>query len=336
MTPYLRTYAHRIVLALLFSALVHALVIWLPDLKLPSFKAPLPQLTAKLEALPDIAAHPLPKTKPKPKPATPPPPPENIPASLPASAVVLVEPAASAPTDTDTLESQPVAEVPTAPSAATPPRLPIHAQLHFAVNKGTDGFKLGEVQHQLDIIDGRYTIESSTQTSGLARLFKSYNLNQASNGTVSALGLRPDIFFEEKNDSGRAQTVSAMFDWNAHRLYFSEGGESTLTDQTQDALSILYQLSQLSLKVEIVPVSISNGKKLENYQLEVASNEILSTALGDLHTVHLRKRHAPGESGLEIWLAMEYRLLPVKMQYLESDGSVVASITITNIRVANE
>lgn len=331
----LRTPKRRIAFALLLSALAHALLIWLPDLELPRFKPQLPQLTAKLEPLPNIATQPSPKKR-KSKPVTLPAPPENISAPLPASSVVLAEPAASAPAETNTLEPLPEAEVPAPPPTFAHPQLPKHAQLRFAVRKGVDGFKVGEVLHQLDIIDGRYTIESSMQTSGLARLFKSYNLNQTSNGSVSAAGLRPDGFSEEKNDSGRTQTVTAIFDWEAHQLHFSEGGESTLTENVQDALSILYQLSQLPLKVEIVPVAISNGKKLENYKLEVASNEMLSTALGELHTVHLRKMRTPDEAGLEIWLSMEYRLLPVKVQYLEPDGSVVASIIITDIRVADE
>lgn len=335
MTLSLGTPGRRIAFALLLSALAHALLIWLPDLELPHFQPQLPQLTAKLEPLPNIAARPSPKKR-KSKPVTLPAPPENISAPLPASAVDLAEPATSAPAETDTLESLPVAAAPTPPPTFAHPQLPKHAQLHFEVRKGVDGFKVGEVLHQLNIVDGRYTIESAMQTSGLARLFKSYNLNQTSNGSVSAAGLRPDGFSEEKNDSGRAQTVTAIFDWDAHRLYFSEGGESPLTDHVQDSLSILYQLSQLPLKVEIVPVTISNGKKQENYKLEVATNETLSTALGELHTVHLRKMHAAGEAGLEIWLSMEYRLLPVKVQYLEPDGSVVASITITDIRVADE
>lgn len=328
----LSTPARRLVFALAISALVHVLLL-APQINFPKFEAQLPKLEAKLEPLPNIASLP-PQKKRKPKPATLPAPVDDIPAPLPASAVALAEPAASEPVASDAAE--PVTETPAPPPTASHPPLPKHAQLRFDIRKGVDGFRLGEVTHQLDILDGRYTIESTMQTSGLARLFKSYNLNQSSNGTVSAAGLRPDNFIEEKNDSGNAHNLTALFDWEANTLRFSEGGESALVEHAQDALSILYQLSQLPLRVEIVPVTISNGKKLENYTLEVATNETLSTALGELHTVRLRKMRAPGETGLEIWLAREYRLLPVKIQYREPDGSVAASITITDIRVSDE
>lgn len=327
----LRTPRRRIAFTLAASLLAHGLLLWLPRIKLPHFEAQLPPLTAKLEPLPNIAAQQAPKKR-KAKRAGPPAPPADIPspqaasaalAEAGASAVALAEPAAAAST-------------PVAPPAVPPPLLPRHAQLRFAVRKGEDGFKVGEVLHRLDIIDGRYTVESATQTTGLARLFKSYNLNQTSNGTVSATGLRPDDFSEEKNDGGHIQTLTAMFDWQAHVLHFSAGGESPLSENAQDALSILYQLSQLPLQGDLLQVNISNGKKLDSYELRILAGETVSTALGKLPAVHLRKIHGRGEPGLEIWLGREYRLLPVKVQYLEPDGSVAASITITDIRVADE
>lgn len=330
MTYPLRSPARRIAFALALSALVHGLLL-LPQIKLPRTAPQLPLLQAKLEPLARVARQPLPHKR---KPAAAPAPRAGIPAVLPASAVALAEPAASAPVASDTAEM--ISAATAVPPAALSPQLPRHAQLRFAVRKGDDGFQLGEVRHQLDILDGRYSIESSMHTSGLARLFKSYNLNQGSNGSVSATGLRPDSFTEEKNDSGRAQALTALFDWEARKLRFSEGGTAALAENAQDALSILYQLSQLPLSADSFAVNISNGKKLESYTLEVASNEHISTPLGELHTVRLRKIHAPGETGLEIWLAMEYRLLPVKIQYREPDGSIAASIIITDIRVSDE
>ncbi len=331
----LRTPARRIAFALAASLLAHGLILWLPKIKFPRFEAQLPPLQAKLEPLPNTAQLPPPEKR-KPKPATLPAPPTSIAAPLAASAVALAEPAASAPAVTATEASTVASEPASPPPTVTHPLLPKHAQLRFEVRKGVDGFKVGEVQHRLDIIDGRYSIESTMQTSGLARLFKSYNLNQTSNGTVSDAGLRPDDFTEEKNDSGNAQMLTALFDWEQHALRFSEGGESPLNEQAQDALSILYQLSQLPLRGELFQVNISNGKKLDSYALEILAEDRIHTALGELRTVHLRKIHASGEPGLEIWLGREYRLLPVKIQYVEPDGSVAASITITDIRVADE
>ncbi len=337
MTPKLRISTRRIALAIALSALVHGFLLWLPHVTLPHFSEQLPQLTAKLEPLPNLA--PLPARKRKPKAATVPALPSSKTAPLAASAVAATETiAASAVIAAEPVAASAAAATDTAAPAttATHPLLPKHAQLVFSVRKGVDGFHVGEVQHNLDIIDGRYTIQASTRTTGLARLFKSYNLNQSSSGTVSAQGLRPQIFSEEKNDSGSLQTLTANFDWDAHVLHFSLGGVSPLGEGAQDSLSILYQLAQLPLRVELLPVTISNGKKLENYQLAIATEETIPSALGALSTVHLRKQRQPGEAGLQIWLAREYRLLPVKIQYSEPDGTVAATIIITDIRVSDE
>ena len=87
---------------------------------------------------------------------------------------------------------------------------------------------------------------------------------------------------------------------------------------------------------EIVSASVCNGKKIERYDFEIATNETIHTALGDLQTVHLRKIHQPNEEGLEVWLALEYRLFPVKMRIIERNGEVSGEVVITDIRAEFE
>ena len=325
----------RIILVLVLSTLLHALILWQPYIKLAPHEEKLPPLIAKLEPLPNIKPPPAPRKRSKPKAATAPAQPSNTLAPVPASAVpASVTIAASAPEITEVIT--PVTEAPQPLPISKQTLFPLHAQLVFSVRKGADGLHLGEVQHNLDIIDRRYTVQASTQTTGLARWFKSYNLNQNSHGTVTDKGLRPDIFSEEKTDSGNAETLSATFVWDRNLLYFSQGGEAPLVEGAQDTLSILYQLGLLDLSSGDLTVTISNGKKLEIYPLEIVTNEMLITPMGNLHTVHLRKIRQPNKAGLEIWLAKEYRLLPVQVQYIEPDGSIAASIIITDIRVSDE
>lgn len=337
--PY-RPHIRRIAIALALSALVHVLVLWLPHVKLAKYSGQLPPLMAKLEPLPGTTKYTVPKRKPrpvpKPKMATVPKLTSSLPVLIPASAVVETQTiAASAPEVTDTSTTATEASSPLPVTKQT--LFPQHAQLVFSVNRGVDGLHLGEVQHNLDIINDRYTVKASTRTTGLVRLFKSYNLNQSSYGTVTTKGLRPETFSEEISDSDSWETLSATFDWDAQMIYFSQGGEASLKDGAQDSLSILYQLSLIKLNAEFIHVTISNGRKLEDYTLEIVGDDnMISTALGKLQTVHLRKLREPGKPGLEIWLSMEHRLLPVKVQYIDPDGSVAATLGITDIRVADE
>lgn len=347
MIAALRPYQRRIAYAIALSVLAHVLLLWWPHLHLPAVDADLHPLTARLEPLPD-----RPKTKPAPKPPKPrraqiAAPSIDKPAPISASAVAAAETVAAsstpATTELDAASAPAAAEATALPSvtpspapSSKPALLPKHAQLIFAVHRGENGMYVGEVQHRLDISDNRYSIIASTRTAGVARWFKSYNLNQSSIGTVSLSGLQPESFVEEKNDSGNLTQSTARFDWTAHVVHFSDGGESELGATAQDTLSLLYQFSALSLRGELVALNICNGRKLEQYLLEIVTEEITPTSMGDLRTLHLRKLHTPGEAGLDIWLGREYRMLPVKMQYIEPDGTVAATITITDIRVSDE
>ncbi|MDP1633328.1 MAG: DUF3108 domain-containing protein [Gallionellaceae bacterium] len=321
--------ARRILLALAVSASLHALLLWGPDIRLQQSRPSLPPLVAKLEALP--AAPPArPKRKPRPpvpKVAPEPPLPAETPLPEPDTLPDIAE-AASSPVEMETLASD-------TEKAAQRPPLPKHARLTFAVNKGSNGFRVGEAIHTLEIGDGHYVLQAETRTIGLVRLFKRYDMIQYSSGSYRREGLLPETFFEERRDGSETQRNTVEFDHAARLAGFSHGGQAPLPYDTQDILSIMYQFPPLQGR-EIAAVSVSNGKKIENYEFEINTDEKIDTALGELLAVRLRKLHAPDEEGLEIWLAREYRLFPVKIRFIEKNGEVSGEAVITDIRVSEE
>lgn len=349
----LDTPLHRIVFAIGISLLLHGLALWGPSIHLPRSKSSLTTLTARLEALP--AAAPVkfkqkPKQKRKAKPIpqkiapeeTPKPIPEPIPEPIsePAPepiAELAAQPeasppdtplAASAPGETESLASE-------AEKAVERPPLPRHAQLTFAINKGTSHFRVGEAIHTLEIENGRYMLKAVTRTVGLVKLFKSYELNQYSNGSYGKYGLQPELFTDQHKDRLGTQQNVVELDRTEQRARFSRGGEVPLPPDTQDILSVMYQFPPVK-GVEIASVHVSNGRKIEQYEFEIATEEEVDTSIGKLLAVRLRKIHAPNEEGLEIWLAREYRLFPVKMRFIERNGEVAAEAVITDIRVSEE
>lgn len=327
--------AARIALAIGLSLLVHAIVLFSPLVELPKSEVPLPPLTAKLEPLPRIAPPPAPKKKPRPKPK----PVEE--AVTPVREAEPETPSQEAAEPETASEEEPQADAESRPADVpveqARPLLPKHAQLTFAVYQGNGGMQLGEAIHRLDIEEGRYTLKAVTQTTGLASIFKTYVLTQSSQGQVDAQGLQPHSFAEEKKQARGTQSLSAEFDWAAQKLHFSHGGEIGLPEQAQDILSFLYQLSQMpTANRESVPLRISNGKKLEYYELEIGAEEEIATPLGKLRALPLRKLHAPGEEGQEIWLGLEYRLLPVKVRHIDRAGEIAGEMVISDIRVSDE
>ncbi len=321
-----RTATGRIALAIALSLLAHALLLFAPMIQLAPAEIPLPPLTAKLEPLPKIAAKPAPVKKRKPKPALPKP-------------VVTEQPAvADKVADDQTVQPEAPAEPPPAAEETKPAHpLPKHAQLTFAAYKGEGGMQLGEARHRLDIGDDKsYTLKVGMNTTGIASMFKTFEMNQQSSGTLTGTGLHPNEFSETKNTAKGKEALDAKFDWEAKTLSFSNGNKTSLPDQTQDIISFLYQLSQSALDQGTIPMYISNGKKLERYELAVGEEEEIQTRLGKLRALPLRKVHAPGEEGLDIWLGVEYRLLPVKIRQIDRTGEIAGEMVISDIRVADE
>lgn len=329
-----RTSTGRIVLAIALSALVHAIVLLVPLVKLPPVEAPLPPLTAKLEPLPKIAAKPAPPRKPKPKPRPAPLVPEEAPPyAQPAESIRTEEPQIDAepqpPAVTETID-KPIEET----RPAHP--LPKHAQLIFVAYKGAD-FEIGEARHRLEIGDDKsYTLRVGMNTTGLASIFKTFESDQQSSGILTAQGLRPGKFSETKNTSKGKESLEAKFAWEEKVLSFSNGNSMPLLEQAQDIVSFLYQLSQLPLDKSTIPMYISNGKKLERYELAVGEEEMIQTRLGRLRALPLRKIRLQGEEGLDIWLGLEYRLLPVKIRMIDRSGQIAGEMVISEIRVADE
>ncbi len=336
--------AGRVALAIALSLLIHATLLIGPDLiRTAPVEAPLPPLTARLEPLPTRkpAPEPVRKKVHKPKPAKIIHPEKSVTVvSRPVeTAPEIPAPAVDTASGVGAAESQPasaVAQTEPDEHAVSAHPLPMHAQLTFTVKKGVN-FPVGEARHTLDIDDKQhYTLQTNIRTVGLASLFKTFDMNQKSSGTISAQGLRPDEYSEGRTSDKGVQALTAKFDWAGKTLTFSGGAASPLPAQSQDMLSFLYQLSQLPLDQAIVSIYISNGKKLEKYDLAVGAEEDILTKNGQLRALPLRKIHAPGEEGLEVWLGMEYRLLPVKIRQIDRHGEIAGEMVITDIRVSEK
>ncbi len=312
-----RTPTRRIGLAIALSVLIHAAILWLPYIQLPQAKVQLPPLSVRLEPLPK----PVELIAEKPELAKP----------EPANPLTKPDDSASAKPVTKAM----VAMNRTEETTAIRP-FPKHLQLTFAVYKGADDFRTGEIHHQLDIHGGRYTLKSVRQTAGLASLRNSDRLIQTSHGKIGEHGLQPDTFEEEKITRGGTQSLQATFDRAVQKLRFSHGGETALPADAQDILSFMYQLSQFPMNGEFFPLPISDGAQLQQYQIEVGAKEDIATPMGKLRALHLRKMHTQGEAYFEIWLGLEYRLLPVKFSQVDSSGKVTEEFVISGIRAADD
>lgn len=205
-----------------------------------------------------------------------------------------------------------------------------HVETEFEVMRGVNTSAAGVTKIIFNIDENkRYSIISTTEAKGLVSLFFG-NLIQKSEGTVTENGLKPDFYsYQYGNDEKKSQT--ANFNWSNGVLHMhTYKGDSTanLIAGTQDFLSFMYQFMFVPA-LETMQITMTNGKRLRTYTYSFEGEETISTKLGELKTIHLLKG-SNDEDKTEIWLAVDYQYLPVKIRKTEKDGTVIEQIA-TNI-----
>lgn len=200
------------------------------------------------------------------------------------------------------------------------------AETEFEVRRGRSTSAAGVARIRFVIHDdGSYQIESQTEAIGLASLFFGH-LVQKSTGKVTESGLKPDFYLYQYGKDAKNQQT-ANFDWNEKtlRMHYAKGDSTApLEAGTQDFLSFMYQF-MFTPPLNSMQINMTNGKRLRSYYYSFEGEEVISTKLGDLNTIHLLKS-SDSEEKTEIWLATEYRYLPVKIRKTEKDGTVIEQI----------
>lgn len=97
--------------------------------------------------------------------------------------------------------------------------------------------------------------------------------------------------------------------------------EAPLVAGAQDILSQIYQigLTGAAARIELM---IATGKNYGRYAYEAVADEKIATRFGELRTWHIKTAALPGEQAMELWLASDYRNLPVRIRFIDRKGDV--------------
>lgn len=319
-------FVKRLLWALVISLGIHLALLLGPNISLPTSFAPPATMEARLEPPPP---KPLPAKKPLPpkpkktarqKPAAPQPAMQNSLGEAEAEAAPSPGPEPEPPAVAD----------------AAPP-LPRHAQIQFLLYKGLDGLAVGRVTQTWDSDGKTYTLSQVAEASGLFSLFVSGKHVQESRGEITPAGLRPLSFRTERGSQAKEKVDTAQFDWATGRLNLSSGGEgrtAELPADAQDQLSFIYQFAFAPPR-DGVRLSITSGRKIDTYSYQPMGEEVLDTPLGPLKTLRISRRHKASEEGADIWLAVDYHNLPVKIRLIDKNGDAGEQM-VSEIRVAQE
>jgi len=202
----------------------------------------------------------------------------------------------------------------------------------FDILRGADGYKVGQSKvRYVARGDGTYLLESESEAKGFASWFISGTLLQRSEGLVTEYGLQPHSFLYQYGK--RDKTQHAVLDWEQGRITLEtdKGSRSSrLPAGTQDLMSFMYQFMYVPPLREML-LNITNGKRLKAYNYSFVGEEDLSTKMGVVRAMHIENINDDGDEKTELWLALEYNYLPVKIRKTEEDGSVIEQV-ITNIK----
>lgn len=319
------------------SVCAHLWLLYGVPFELPRFKPAPPALQARL-----LPADPLPpvlpraQSKPAPGPTTasgvPSLPPVDTPDfAAPRSAP---EPAApEAPAAPPVAGTKPVA-LPAPPLAR---RLPRKGEISYVLYFGNDKLAVGQTTQSWELSGDRYHLTSLSETTGLAALFSRQRIAYESHGRLTADGLKPERFTNERVRFGSSEKASADFDWAKATVAIGNPPRSiTAPADAQDLVSFMYQLGLLPLTPGRIELPITNGWKLERYELDIGSEEIVETPFRALRAVPVKQVRRAGQETIELWLAPAYRWLPVRIRFFNREGEPAGEQVVNDIRVSED
>ena len=191
----------------------------------------------------------------------------------------------------------------------------------YDIYKG--GIKLAQINEIYTRQKDHYTLFSTTRPVGLLAIFKPGKILIKSNGLISANGLRP-LRFSDQRENDESRNRSAEFDWNAGKLTLINHKERNvfpLPEGTQDRLSAMYQFMFLSLaKIDTLSFHMTNGNKLDVYNYRVTPDQNVTVPLGKFKGLYVASVPEADASRTEIWLVETPVSFPYKMVITDKDG----------------
>jgi len=173
---------------------------------------------------------------------------------------------------------------------------------------------------------GHYTLRWLVEGRGLLKLLYP-SLEQQSTGEVGPGGLKPHVY-RYAFGSRASKTYEATFDWetNVITLKTAKGEQQRdLRVNTQDILSFMYQFMFVP-PLQEMHVMLTNGRRVGEYEYSFEGEDSLVIDDRTIQTVHIVHTRGDTDEKVELWLASDYRYVPVKIKKLEKNGMVIEQV----------
>ena len=199
--------------------------------------------------------------------------------------------------------------------------LPKHVEIVFQLKGMVSGRQTQNWRRE----DQRYTIEASSEATGLTAILLSGKMVQKSSGHIGPLGLVPERY-DMQRLSGKKESLLFRYGDNvieASRIDSRKGkrtAELPLLTGAQDPLSSIFQLAMLARENGEGVIVVAGAKRVKGYRYRTLGAETIQTPLGQLQTLHVTRAGDSDKGAVHLWLAIEHRHLPVRITYMDDDG----------------
>ena len=170
--------------------------------------------------------------------------------------------------------------------------------------------------------DNHYSIRNEVEAKGFVSLFYWNKVVQTSDGLITPDGLRPINYHYQ---FGSRIDNLAVCDWESKKIIITVNGnksEIEMQEGSQDMLSVMYQF-MFEPPLTKMKLYVTNGKNYKPYDYAYVGDEIIETDVDKIETMHIAKFNYTNEERIDLWLAKDYRFIPVKIRKTEKDGSIL-------------
>jgi hypothetical protein len=188
-------------------------------------------------------------------------------------------------------------------------------------DNGSSAMLVGQSVHEWQHDTVTYALTVTTETVGLAALFRPVQVVQISRGNMTTTGLQP-ISYESLRDGKRKESV--RFDRTQERIFFGSGHSGSLLPGGLDLVALFYQLGAWRTEYDAIQIQIATGRKAAEYAIVLLGTESLVVPLNEYRTRHFRITVAgSGDTteATELWADIATGL-PVKIRHRDRKGEV--------------
>lgn len=184
--------------------------------------------------------------------------------------------------------------------------------------------------HQLEQIKPGYYRETLKARNFLGKIDEEARFHVDAQQRVA-----PSEYTYERSLLGVSRSESQVFDWDKNQLTFTKDDETNIVPIEkgyQDMISHKVQMRRdLAAGEQKLDYQVVSRGKLKNYTYEVTGEELLNTAVGDLHTVRLERVREDSDRSTILWLAKDWNYLLVKLEQVEDGDSHLLQLTDASV-----